>query len=357
VVPLAAQGEYELTWSLPNGVRELRAELDGGDSQPADDRAYVSIHPARPIETLLVSARPAVLQRALAAIPGVRVTTLDPSAYSATQPISATLTIFDGVLPSAWPAGATLAINPPRDATLLGVAAQDRPVASDQLLVRGSLLEGLSFSGVRFGRVLPVTAPDWAQVLLGVRSEVLGSDRIPVPSEIPLVLRGRVETHEIAIWGFDLAGGNLPARLAFPLLVSRTVRDLTAGTPPAAIESGQPAMLRPDPRAQSLVLTAPDGAEVRYGAAAGGAIDGLDQAGFYTLEERAGDQVLYRGSIGVNAGSLSESRIAPQSAPPISGTDRDDGGGPLRRPLDLWPWIAGAALLLLVSEWLFVLRR
>jgi hypothetical protein len=357
IVPLDANGEYELTWSLPATIGELRAELDGGDVLAADDWAYVSIHPNRPITTLLVSAQPAQLQRALAAVPGMQLTIVDPAAYDLARSATANLTVFDGFLPAGWPSGAILVVNPPTDSTLLMVGALPQAVASDGLVRRGALLDGLSFSGVTFGNVRPLVLPSWATPLLAWRGDVLGSDNIPAAGELPLVARGRIEGREVAIWSFDLAHGNLPARLAFPSLVLRTVRDLTALAAPSTLVAGGTLALRPDPRATQLTLTAPDGGSTSIIASAAGAIDGFTQPGWYRVAERDGEQILYQATIGVNSGSTSESRIAPLAPPPITGAERDSGGGPLSQPMDLWPWLAGAALAILAVEWLIVLRR
>ncbi len=357
IVPLDPNGEYELTWSLPATIGELRAELDGGDVLPDDDTAYLSIHPNRPIITLLVSAQPAQLQRALAAVPGMQLTTIEPTAYDLARSTAANLTIFDGFLPASWPTGAVLVLNPPADSSLVRVGAEPQKIASDGLIRRGALLDGLSFSGVSFGDVRPMVPPTWATPLLAWRGDVLGADNIPAPGELPLVLRGQVDGREVAIWSFDLARGNLPARLAFPLLVVRTVRDLTAVALPSALTAGGTLALRPDPRATQIILIAPDGKSTQIAAPAAGAIEGLTQPGLYRVEERDGQQILYQATIGVNSGSTSESRIVPLAPPPIIGAERDTGGGPLNQPVDLWPWLAGAALLILAVEWLIVLRR
>lgn len=358
IVPLDPEGEYELTWSLPSTIRELRAELDGTDVLPDDDRAYLSIHPIRPIATLLVSAQPAQLQRALLAVPGVQITTIEPTAYTPTSGAAANLTIFDNFLPQEWPAGAILVVNPPAENPLLPVGSQSQSVDGDGLIRRGALLEGLSFGGVTFGDIRSIATPDWASTLLAWRGDILGTDNIPAPGELPLVLRGRSDGRELAIWNFDLARSNLPARLAFPLLMSRTVRDLTVVAPPSALVAGSILTLRPDPRTVAITLNAPNGASTQIAAQAAGAIDGLTQPGFYQLEERDANQVVYQTTIGVNGGSASESRIAPLDPPPITGSDRDVGrGGPLSQPVDLWPWLAAAALIILAVEWLIVLRR
>ena len=116
---IAADGETELTWTLPAGPSTLRAMLDGRDGLPQDDQAFLGIAPPRAVNALLVSARSDALRRALAAVPGVSVTVTDPSGYTAAAGRAVDLTVFDGFLPQAWPAGAVLAINPPPGSSAL----------------------------------------------------------------------------------------------------------------------------------------------------------------------------------------------------------------------------------------------
>jgi Ca-activated chloride channel homolog len=358
IIPLDPNGEYELTWSLPSGVSELRAELDSNDALPQDDTAYLSVGSVRPVRALLVSASPQAILRALAVVPGVTVDTVDPSAYTPERTRAIDLTILDGYLPEAWPASATLAINPPAGSTLITVTEQVATLQSDSLIKRNELLDGLSFSSVNFGEVRPIEQPAWASTLLSSQGQVLDDQGNITNTETPLIIRGTVDGRPLAVWGFDLAGGNLPARLAFPLLVSRTIRDLTASPPPASIIAGEPLALRPDQRADLVEITAPDGTTDLLASAAARAIEGLAQPGFYTIEERNGEQVLYRAQVGVNAGSPSESRLTTHDPPEITGADADPGAaGPLSQPVDLWPWFAALGLLILGVEWIYVLRR
>src|SRR5581483_3179878 len=161
-IALTANGETELTWTLPATYGRLRVALDGQDGLAQDDSALLTLAPPRPVNALLVSAKPDALRRALAAVPGVRVTVADPASYAPPAGRDAPdLTIFDSFLPQAWPDGATLAIHPPPGGSLLDAAPQARTVRTDALAARGDLLAGLSFGGVNFGPVQPIAPPDW----------------------------------------------------------------------------------------------------------------------------------------------------------------------------------------------------
>lgn len=343
-VTLQAGGEAELTWAVPRGVALLRAELDGDDGLPTDDTAAVSLVQTRPVRALLVSASPDALERALRAVPGLELTTLDPIAYAGSD---ADLTIFDGFLPESWPSGGVLAVRPPPGSPLLAVDARERQPLDDAALTiapGAALLEGVSLGTVEFGQLREVTPPEGFVALLS-------------RGEQPLILRGRAGTSEISIWAFDLAQGNLTTRLAFPLLVARTVRDLTPSAPPVAALLGERATLRADPRATRLELGAPDGGVELLELRPGEPVTlRFSQPGVYTLAERAGDRTLYQGRLPVNAGASVESDLTPQELPatttaPPAAAGLDDS----RR--SLWPWLAAAALAVMLAEWLYVHGR
>ncbi len=342
--------ERQLTWRLPASGAFLRLAINGEDALPADDQAFLNLQTARPLNVLLVSNQPEALQRALAAVPAVTVQTIATSDYQANvQPSD--LTIFDGMLPDAWPTGSILVVNPPVSQALLPVEAEDRRIGASRFEQNAALLDGLGFGGVLFGDVHPITPPDWATVQLAAR---------PIESEgplTPLILRGQRNNQAIAIWMFNIQQTNLPSRLAFPLLTARTLRDLSADAAPAAIGASSTLSYQPDLRATSVTITDPQGQQRNIAAAAVPALDNLREPGLYTIVEQGPDGTLFESRIAVNHGSITESNLTPGSPPIISAPERDNGGSPQQRQLDLGPWLAAAALLILCIEWLYVLRR
>jgi hypothetical protein len=346
---MAGNGETELTWTLPASYATLRASLDGRDALPEDDQGFLAVARPRPITAMLVSTKPDVLSRALTAA-GAHVSVLDPSSYNTTQTTtrSVDLTVFDSFLPTAWPEGAVLAINPPIGSTLIAVDSSSKPAPDGELIQSAAILDGLSFGGVSFGLIQTVKPPAWAAIQLALDDQ-------------PLILRGRDGAHEVAIWAFDLTGGNLPTRLAFPLLVARTVRDLTPAPLPPAIRAGATLPIRSGPQATAIAVIAPDGARVTVPVTPSLTLDTLTQPGFYTIETAGAN-----GQVGVNAGSPIESDLRQRTVPPetSASTQGADGwtaplgvaAGPQRQMTDLWPWLALGALALLMLEWGYIHR-
>jgi hypothetical protein len=335
---------------VPRGVAQLRAELDGGDGLPVDDTATISLAQTRPVNALIVSEQPATFERVLRAMPGLAIASLPPGLYAGSpEATAADLTIFDGYLPEAWPAGGVLVVNPPPGSALLTVAQRAREPASADAVVRAGgarpeLLDGVSLASVEFGAVRDVEPPPWAATLLR-------------RGEQPLILRGRDAQSEVAVWAFDLSESNLTTRLAFPLLTARTVRDLTPLPLPASALLGEELRIVPDPRATRIELGAPDGTVQVLEVTPGEPLAlSLEQPGVYTLAEQGDGRMLYSGRLAVNAGAPFESDLTPRELPdPSASAAATAIMGEGDRPL--WPWLAAAALAVMMLEWLYVHGR
>lgn len=361
---LQPDGEAELTWTLPPGIGTLRVVLDGQDNLPEDDTASLSLAQARPLTTLLVSATPQALERALNAVPNLQVSIVNPAEYAtASLAVNADLTVFDGFLPNQWPIGGVLVINPPAGPGLLldtsAAPPADQSQAQSTLTVAPAttLLNGLSLSGVSFGPAQSIQPPPWATIALA-------------DGDNPLILRGRTGQSEIAIWTFDLVQSNLPTRLAFPLLVARTVRNLTPPPLPPALLAGDVLPFQLSPQATHLEVLSPDGStQVIDVAAHSQAISAaapelnLVQAGLYTLTERRNEEVIYTGQVAVNTGSPLESDLRPRASllEPNSNQPLADLTGAAsqgqRDQQPLWSWVIMLALLVMLIEWMYIHRR
>jgi hypothetical protein len=340
---LRPDGEVELTWTLPPGAGVLRAEIDGSDGLPADDTIALNLSQARPVQAVLVSSNPTELERALSAVPGLSLRVLDPASY-ADNPLTADLTVLDGVLPPAWAPGGVLVINPPGGSDLLAAGAVSPVEAPLRAGVRTAVLDGLSLGSLGITEAINVTPPAWAEVVLTDAASQ------------PLILRGQIERSTVAIWAFDLARGSLTTRLAFPLLVARTVRDLTPAAPPSAALLGTQITLQPDPRADILQVRDPAGDSTSIALTPGAPVGiELTRSGIYTLTELAGSTTLYSTALPVNAGAPAESSLGPRPLPNLEPVAAQAGAADVEAPpQQLWPWLVALALAVLLFEWLYV---
>ncbi|PDW05021.1 vWA domain-containing protein [Candidatus Viridilinea mediisalina] len=342
-VSLGPAGEVELTWRIPQGVRLLRAELESRDALAADDVATLSLAQQRPLQALLVSEQPSALLRALRVLPELSLEVVSFEDYPSSPLVTeADLTIFDGAMPLAWPAGAVWVINPPPGSALLPVG--ELVAAQGQLASSAAIFDDLSLAGVNFGLVRELVPPAWLEPLL-------------VQGGQPLIVRGRYATSDVLVWNIDLAQGNFTSRLAFPLLVARSVGDLTPPALPGAMLLGETLEVTLDPRTTQLEIVAPNGyVQVRTPQPNEPILVQFDQPGFYTLAEQAEGQNIFTGTIAINAGTPSESnlraRILPAPSTPAAVTlNEADQMQPL------WPWLALSALVIMVLEWFYVHGR
>lgn len=344
-ISIDANGETELTWNLPSGYGELRATLDGADGLRQDDQALLTVAPTRTINTLLVSDSPDVLQRALSVVSGVSIETVATMDYDETTEIQqrADLTIFDSFVPPEWPSNALLVVNPPESNALFEVLPSAPRPERRAFNQRGAILEGLSFEGINFANIRGISVPEWAETQLAIE-------------DIPLILRGSEGTREVAIWTFDLTASNLSSRLTFPLLVSRTVRDLNATPLPPALEAGEELQLFPNSRTTEVEIIDPSGQVERVSSSTSLTVETLTQPGWYRIIEQGREGPLFDNRIAVNTGTALESDLQPQPAPTFSHTITQSDDTIQRRMADLWPWLVLAALIVLAFEWGYVLR-
>ncbi|WP_298819750.1 vWA domain-containing protein [Chloroflexus sp.] len=343
-ISIRPDSALELTWTLPGAAQQVRLEMNGNDGLPLDDSATVNIAGQQPIRALLVADDAPALARALQAMPEVRLQTVTPAAYAPASDVD--LSIFVNTLPSRWPAGGVLVINPPTGGLLpiSGTTRADSPVT---LTPAGeTLLRDVNFGGITWGQVAVIDPPSWLTPLL-------------FNGDIPLIMRGRFERSEVAVWSFDLTASSLSERLAFPLLVARTARDLMPPQLPTSMTLGASLSYRADVRTTHVELTDPTGTTVRL--ALQPAIPTIlepTHIGIYQIREWAEDQLVREAQLPVNAGAIDESDPTPRFASATrNGTLAAVIAQPTATPQPLWSWLIIATIALLVGEWLYIQRR
>jgi hypothetical protein len=341
---LPAQGDTARSWTLPASARTAALEIVTPDALPPDNRAELFLDNAPVRRVLLLSAAPETMARALAAQPEVELT-VRPADSAPLPTADFDLLVFDGWLPDNWPGGNLLIINPPPDAPLLPAGETLASVRPNPAAV-SPLLAGADLSGLYFNQVSRLPLPAWAALDLAAAGD----------EPAPLIFHGSPRPGaEAVVWNFDLARSNLSARLALPLLTANTLNLLLAPAPPAAIAPGQPVTLP-----ANLNVMTPDGHRHFLAEAAVGGSSLFAQThlpGLYTIVNAANQTVA---GFAVHPGSPQESNLGqpvsleewakiavrPRPVPP-----------PDQVWVEFWPWLAGAALLLLTVEGWLAWRR
>ena len=170
----------------------------------------------------------------------------------------------------------------------------------------------------------------------------------------PLVLAHEGEPR-IAELTFDIHHSDLPLRAAFPILVDNLLSYLLpSGFENQAFALGKPVILAAEPGATEVDVTTPDGRLARLHPPLSPFTDTL-VTGVYNVRQLVpGGVRSSRFVVEFNDPELS--RVAPGAAAIPFEEERAQQAPAVRGTLELWPWLVGAVLALLVLEWFIYLN-
>lgn len=318
---------------------------DHVDAFPADDLARAMVSPPADLKVLIVSRGNSFLQGVFEIDPRVSVSLVRPTEYVPSQNYD--ITVFDNCTAPEIPFGNFLFVNalPPADTGYSEAGDRvEKPVVID------------------WNRVHPITRyANFQRVLIQDAMKIA-----PPPAALPLIeatetdLLSMLETdtRRIVIIGFDLKASYWPVDVSFPIFFanlidywSRTGRGINR----PAYATGETVPIVPPLDAKTAVVTTPTGAKINYPLEGQTTIYLTEsrQAGVYTL---AIDQGTPR-TIPVNLASAMESDIKPVDELSIGGRKITASKEGIRTRQELWPWLALAALLVLMIEWIIYCRR
>jgi Ca-activated chloride channel family protein len=331
---------------LPDTARVIRAELtppvEGGapDYLPLDDVAYAVYTPPAGGRVLLVTDGNLFLEQVLASLPTVEAFRVSPGMLPEGE---FDLMVFDGWLPPGDLPEANLLIVKPTHSTNLFTVGED--FANTHFLRQADdpILAFVDFEEVAIREAALVQAPGWAQTLV----EAEGG---------PLLLAGSVDGQRIAVLTFDLHASDLPLKIDFPILMANLVEwfaPARAFDAPDGLLPGEPLVIRPQATTDRYRITLPDGSTQVFEVSEGVlTFPFTTQLGVYTVELLGGEEVQGGGSFAVNLFAPGESAIAPADEIMV-GQVEVGGSGPGEEAgqRELWPWLAVAALAVLLVEW------
>jgi Ca-activated chloride channel homolog len=332
-----------LSWALPPGTTAVNAQLEpqGDDFLAADNQAWAVNQGGLNRRILLITAGNLFLEQIFTVLPGLTSFKASPAAV-ASQGLDDgfDLTVWDGVaLPEPLPDGDLLIINPQGENSLLRVTG----IFTATSLSRVSdspLTQYVEWGDLRIRQAQQVTAP-WAETVIGAEGG-------------PLLLAGEREGRRLVILTFDLRDSDLPLRIAFPILMANITEWLNPGqiVERQNYQPGDLVTLKPPPGSTAVIITYPDGRQrTLIPGEASLAINDAWLTGLYqlTLREPGGERP--GGYFAVNVFDPQESDIAVAAAVQLGETAvaqaRDEDVG----QREIWPWLALAALLLLMGEW------
>lgn len=343
-VPAGQTTSITLT-DLPNQTQLIRASLtspvEGGvnDALALDDSASTVYAPPISGRVLLMSEGNLFLEQVFGSLPNVEAYKLSPGDLPEER---FDLVVFDGWLPDELPNSNLLIINPP-DSSAYFIVHEQFDETAFLRQADDPILAFVDFSDVAIREAVSIETTGWAQPLV----EAQGG---------PLLLAGQVGGQRIAILTFDLHASNLPLKISFPILIANLMEWYSPARPfeaPDALRPGDPVTVRPQAATTAYRVTFPDGTSQTYPLGEGQPVfTATEQLGTYFVELLSGEEPQISGYFAVNLFSPEESRIAPVDSIQIGETavergaqDQDYG------QREFWPWLAGAALVVLLAEW------
>jgi Ca-activated chloride channel homolog len=323
-----------------SGGGNITAKIRVDDDLAVDNTAYAVLPPARKIGVLLVSAGNLFLEKVLRTDPQVSLDVRTPDQYQGGM-ADADVVVLDSVTPPRAGAGRFVFVNVvPPDVPLEVLGRLERPTIMDW---------DRSHPVMRHVEFAKVTIED------AMRIRPLAAGR-PVVEAVggPLVYALEEPDRKALFVGFDLFKTDFPLRVAFPLVLSNTLRWLhPAGLDQSSFQfaTGQPILLPAPHGVTTLTVTTPSGRAVQ-GRVTRGMVSftETDEAGIYTLATARGET-----RVAVNVADADESNLAPQALPAATGQGPASAPVPVQR--ELWPAFVILAVLLLVVEGLLYWRR
>jgi Ca-activated chloride channel family protein len=319
----------------------VRATLDVRDDLPTDNTAWAVVPPPRKIAVLLVSPGNLFLEKVLKTDPLVALEVRTPDQYQGGME-EADVVVLDSVSPSRVGPGRFVFVNTvPSDVPLETLGRMERPVVMDWDRTH-PVMRHVDFSRVAIEeamRIRPLTA---GRALVDGRSG-------------PLIYALEEPDRKAVFVGFDLFKTDFPLRVAFPLILSNTLRWLhPSGLDQSSLQlaAGQPILLPVEHGVSSVTVTTPSGRTVKAPVTRGVvSFTETDEVGVYTLTSARGQM-----RVAVNLADAEESNIAPRPLPAPAGPP-PEAAAPVPVQRELWQVFVILAVLLLVAEALLYWRR
>ena len=330
IIPFSRQG---------GGV--VRVRLNIADDLDADNVAHAVIPPPRQMRVLLVSPGNLFLEKALRVDRQVALEVRTPDAYQGGME-RFDVVVLDSVSPPALGPGRYVLVNTaPPDVPLEILGRIEQPIIMD------------------WDRSHPIMRHvDVAKVVIqdALRVRPLAAGRTLIEAVGGPLLYVLEEPRRKAVFvGFDLLRTDLPLRVAFPLILSNSLRWLhPAGLDQSdlQLQAGQPILLPVEYGVDTATVKTPSGRAVKVPVTRGlVSFTETDQVGIYTVATPKGET-----QIAVNLMSAEESDLTPRPlpAPRVSG-GTPTASVPVQR--ELWPIFVLLAAAILILEGLLYWRR
>jgi hypothetical protein len=340
-----SQGSFTLDGlSNASGVYKVRLSNPEQSNKPLDalaldDQAFAVYQSSSARRVLLVSQGNLFLEQLLASLPGIQPFRALPAADGTLQMPSEPfdLYIFDGTVPEKLPQASLLFVNP-ASTPLFEVGTPYGDIKNIQVNEH-ELTRFVDWSTVHILEAKEVQTPPWASAL--IQSDAG-----------PLVFAGETKGQRIAAVLFDLRQSDLPLQVAYPILFSNLINYLAPASAFDATQSLQPGealSILPQPDVQKIVIASPSNQAFTLPADQT-TFTQTHELGYYAVNFLSKDssRVEY---FAVNLFAENESKIEPRLSIQVGREAVKPTASRQVGQRELWTWLAGLALLVLMIEW------
>jgi hypothetical protein len=309
------------------------------DSLALDDTAFAVYQSSAARRALLVSNGNLFLEQLLASLPGIQPFRALPAADGTLQIPSEPfdLYIFDGAIPAELPNSNLLLINPPTN-PFFTVGETIKEIKNIQVN-ENPLTRYVDWKTVHVLQARKATMPNWMNILIESDST-------------PLVAAGEKNGQRIAALTFDLRESDLPLQIAYPILFSNLIDYLalpSAFDSSQSLQAGESLTLVPPTDAEQVVISSPS--NKTFTLAAGQTLfSQTDELGYYAVNFVSKDSTKVE-YFAVTLFDKSESDLHPRENLQIGSTSIAPAASQQVGLQELWKWLAGLALFVLMIEW------
>jgi len=308
-----------------------------------DDSAFAVLPPATTGRTLLITPGNIFLEQVLAVLPNLVPFQLewDDPANIKLPDDAFDLYVYDGVYPTGeeLPPGNLLFVNPPSN-PLFNITTT-YTFTSNIRIEDHPLVSGIDPDTIHIFEISQIELPLWATALI-------------TSDQGPLVFAGETQGRRIAVISFDLHASDLPMQIAFPILIANLAHYLVppqSFDAPNGLHPGESLSILPASTVQEIVINSPSG--ITYAMPPGEnslLFTNTDEIGLYAVNylSASDPRVEY---FAVNLFNAGESDIQPRQTIQIGRYVLTASAQDEIALHELWPWLTGAALLILALEW------
>lgn len=347
-VDIPARGQAAVVFSVGesiSGLATLRL-VDHQDALELDNEIRANVSPPTQLDILLVSRGNQFLEAVLSVDPRANVSVMNPADYQPGGEYE--ITVFDNYSPDELAAGNFIFINslPPVDTGYREMGERiERPDIIDWSRVH-PITRYTNFERVIiFGTAINMQAPADAEPLVDA-------------AETDIISYHETELRRILVIGFDITESLWPVDVSFPIFFpnlidywSRTAHSINK----PAFATGATVPIVPPRDASKATVTKPDGTRVDYpleGRATVYLTDTAD-AGLYSVQFDDGPETI----IPINLMSVLESNIRIVDELQLPGRTVIASKDEIKSRQEIWPWLALAALGILMVEWAIYCKR